>query len=221
MNGFRQLSSILLLSISLLVATGSGGCATVSPPKQRPVDPVDVFITDYGVHSSLILPVDNDGLYVEYAFGDFGYAALNNDGLHDAVGALLFSFGSGFGRQYLRVPPGGDTPVLMYFPKRMSRLVASRASVKEVLADMDARYDGNAGSITYNEITRIDWKRDKQHYSLFSSCNHMTAAQLKKLGYQVHGPALFSGFNVRGSQPVDPKAIKDESKDAGGMSGSR
>lgn len=209
---------LCVMAMLLVVITG---CATVTPPKQPPREPVSVFVTDYGIHSSLILPLDDDGLYVEYAFGDFGYAALNQAGLHDALGALCWSFGSGFGRQYLRVPPGADSPMLVYLPVRMSRIVADRPAVKEVLAMLDARYNANDGPVTFNDITKIEWKRDKQHYSLFNNCNQLTADQFKTLGYQVHGPVFLSGFNVKGAEPVDPHAIKDKSKSPGGMSGSR
>jgi len=52
----------------------AGGCtSTVIPPK-RVTDPAAVFLTDYGRHSSLLLP-DREGRLVEYAFGDWDWFA--------------------------------------------------------------------------------------------------------------------------------------------------
>ena len=42
----------------------AAGCATTVRPQARPIDPVPVFLTDYGVHSSLMLPTA-DGNYVD------------------------------------------------------------------------------------------------------------------------------------------------------------
>lgn len=206
-----------LVTILILVATG---CARVVKPAVAPADPVAVYLTDYGVHSSLILPVDED-LYVEYAFGDFGYAALNRDGPLDALGALFFSFGSGLGRQYLRVMPGHESPTLIYHPKVMRRVTASRERVDEVLNTLDARYEAATGPEVFNDLTQITWKRDHQHYSLFNNCNHLTARQLRALDFDVRGLVCSPKFNVAFGEPVDPRAEKAPGKDPGGLWGSR
>jgi hypothetical protein len=213
-NEFRAL---ILVALFCVVT----GCATVTPPKEPPKDPVDVYLNDYGIHSSVILPMDSDGLYVEYAFGDFGYAALNHDSPFDAIGALLFSFKSGFGRQLLRVPPGEKTPTLVYAPNTMTRFTASRSAVDKLVRDLNQRFDGNKGEIVHNDVTQIDWKVDREHYSAINNCNQLTARQLKELGYEVHGLPFFSGFSVKGGEKVKPQAIKNPSKSPGGMSGSR
>jgi hypothetical protein len=217
-NRFATFAAGVLLSLAVVIS--GSGCASVTPPKTPPPDPVTVFVTDYGIHSSLVLPVrDDDGLYIEYAFGDFGYAALNRDGPIDAIGALLWSFGSGIGRQYLRVPPGGTVPVLIYAPNRMTRITASRAKVDALLIELEARYNDGIGPIVHNELTKINWRKDRQHYSLFNNCNQLTARQLRGLGYDVRG-AVFMPLQVKG-QTVVPHAVKDGVKSPGGMSGSR
>jgi hypothetical protein len=185
------------------------GCAVVTAPKQAPADPVAFFITDYGIHSSLILPENDDGLYVEYAFGDYGYAVLNHDQIWDALGALLVSGKSGFGRQYLRVPPGCSSPMLEYLPSKMTRLTASRAAVDRLRASLDVRYSQSRSRVVHNDITHINWKEDRQHYSLFNNCNQLTAHQLKQLGYGVHGPVFLSHFKLDVGEPISPETIKN------------
>jgi hypothetical protein len=222
-NGIRRTMirlTVLLITCSVLPGAG-GGCVSVTPPKTPPKDPVYVYVTDYGIHSSVVLPLTDDGLYVEYAFGDYGYAALNRDSPIDAIGALFFSFGSGFGRQLTRVAPGDEAPTLVYAPNAITRIPAERELVKKALSELSSRYEANTGKIVHNEITQIDWKRDKQHYSALNNCNQLTAEQLRTLGYGVKGFPLFSAFHVPGGEKVKVKAIKDATKSPGGMSGSR
>src|SRR5437016_2299558 len=83
----RQSFSILFLTATLL---GAGGCMTMVTPPTHPQHPVQVFLTDQLIHSSVLLPTD-DGRYIEYAFGDWNYAALNHCWPHDAIGAMFFS----------------------------------------------------------------------------------------------------------------------------------
>ena len=67
----------------------------IYPPQQSLKEPVTVYVADYGVHSSLLLPT-GDGRFVEYAFGDWGYAAQNHCLPQDAVGAgVVVPIGAG------------------------------------------------------------------------------------------------------------------------------
>src|SRR5688572_14863201 len=121
----RRISSTLLLLC--FIACVSTGCATTVRPQSKPIDPVPVFLTDYGVHSSLMLPTP-EGRYVEYSFGDYGYAALNRGGPHNALGALLVSGQSGIGRRFLTVRPGDDEPRPRSEERRVGKECRSRWS---------------------------------------------------------------------------------------------
>src|SRR5437016_69566 len=91
-NGFNDMVKWIALSALVLL---SSGCASVYP-QPKPTRPTAVYIADYGIHSSLIIP-NGDGRYVEYAFGDWYYAALNHCWPNDALGALLVSAKSTLG----------------------------------------------------------------------------------------------------------------------------
>jgi hypothetical protein len=103
----------------------------------------------------------------------------------------------------------------------MRRLTAARDRVDQVLADMGRRYARGDGQPVYNDLTKITWKRDHQHYSLFNNCNQLTARQLRTLGYSVHGPVLSPAFRMSVGELVDPRAEKAPGKDPGGLWGSR
>src|SRR2546423_386491 len=60
-----------LFALLTLFLSGCGG--TITPPAQVR-QPVNVYVTDYGRHSTLLLPTENGGL-VEFAFGEWGWLA--------------------------------------------------------------------------------------------------------------------------------------------------
>jgi hypothetical protein len=39
--------------------------------------------------------------------------------------------------------------------------------------------------------------KDDEHYCILHNCNHVTAGWLRDLGCEVHGPAMFSHFQVK------------------------
>lgn len=202
--------TLALLLLSLL----SGGCAGTVRPVSRPLNPVAVYLTDYGVHSSLVLPLHN-GKYVEYCFGDWGYSVENHDGPNDAVGALMVSQGSAFGRRYLSADPQTDEPVVPpnVNPslKHITRLVASREKVESLLQELDDRYSRDPQPPTVNPENGIAYVHDDQPYSIGNNCNHLTAAELEKLGFEVDGPTWISGFHVNALAPTPSGSTADAS----------
>lgn len=205
----RRRSTLLLFLFVSLIA----GCATVGPLRSRgepgsaattqPHDKVPVYVTDYGIHSAVVLPVSATQ-FVEYAFGDHGYAAENKNAPWDALGALCLSFGSGFGRTYVKADPVTGVPMFSRVPKRMQRLYAPRAKVEQVLNEFDTRYRNGRGPVVRNQSTAIEWVHDRQHYSWFNNCNRLTYNALKKMGFEMGGWPVSSGFKFKTGEPVSP-----------------
>jgi hypothetical protein len=198
----RRISSLVFVLVAVVLSTG---CATTVRPQARPIDPVPVFLTDYGVHSSLMLPTA-DGNYVEYSFGDYGYAALNRGGPHNAVGALLVSGQSAIGRRFLSVRPGDETPRPAYAPRSFQKLYAERFQVSALVKELDDRFRRGAeySDPIHNPITDAVFVKDSEHYSIANNCNHMTARLLRQLGCQVAGEQGRSAFKVVGKQELPP-----------------
>jgi hypothetical protein len=192
----------------LLLAAGGGGCATTVRPQPRPVDPVAVFLTDYGVHSSLMLPTP-EGTFVEYSFGDYGYAALNRGGPHNALGALFVSGQSGIGRRFLSVRPGEDRPRPAYAPLKVQKLYANRFQVYALVKELDHRYRNGADTPVRNPITDNVFVKDTERYSFANNCNHMTGRMLRQLGCEVRGHTATSRFKLIGKQDVPPHLNAD------------
>jgi hypothetical protein len=194
------------LFLAVLVAPGMfvGGCAATVIPQQPAIDPVPVYLADYGIHSSLFLPTP-DGRFVEYAFGDWGYAAENKCWPHDAVGALLISFQSALGRRYYDVKPGMDRPIPDRKPNTMARIECEREAVNRLLARLDARYRAGFGERVRNPENGIVYVKDSEHYSIANNCNHLTARALQELGCEVRGLVVGSSFTIAQARAAPKK----------------
>jgi hypothetical protein len=192
------------IAISLFLLAFVGGCATSVYPQARPVRPVAVYVADYGIHSSLLLPVGNRK-YVEYAFGDWNFAALNHCWPQDALGALLVSFQSALGRRYITVAPGKTEPWPTNPPPHKLQVVyASQAQIERVEKELDARYHRDARVVIHNPENDMDFVKDDEHYSVLNNCNHLTARCLRELGCDVRGWVVLSTFAVQ-QVPFAPK----------------
>jgi hypothetical protein len=88
----------------------------------------------------------------------------------------------------------------------MHRYTVCRRRVDELLAQLEARYDRSESPSHFNPQTGIHWVRDRQRYSVFNSCNHLTARSLEALGCEVRGFPVFSKFQFDGGHPVDAAA---------------
>src|SRR5436305_3789805 len=100
--------SLILLTIPLLL-TGGGCSAPHIRPPANPANPTVIYLCDYGVHSSILLPV-GDGRFVEYVYGDWAFAVENKaDPLH-TLAALFLSFDPAYGRRFLEPQPGRAFP---------------------------------------------------------------------------------------------------------------
>src|SRR4051794_37158104 len=64
---------VCLVFVALL-RPGVTGCGGPVRPPANVRDPVPIYVTDYGRHSTLLLPTD-DGRLEEFAFGDWDWLA--------------------------------------------------------------------------------------------------------------------------------------------------
>lgn len=188
--------NLMLSRIALLVlALWAAGCASVVPAA-RPQRPTPVYITDYGIHSSLLLPY-GDGRYVEYCFGDWNYSANNRCWPNDAVVALFLSPNSAFGRRFVDAPPFGEQPKPKHpSPSRVQVIYAAQESVDHVLDTLEARWRADATHIVHNPDNDTDYVPDAEHYSLANNCNHLTARCLREMGCDIRGLVVLSKFQV-------------------------
>ena len=177
------------------VAAFMGGCATQIVPPPRPANPVAVYVTDYGRHSSILLPM-GDGHLMEYSYGDWEFYALNKYKWYIGATKLILSDGSGLGRRILP-HPGDDEALQKYInSKRLLRIEIEQSRVLELLAELDHRYNERLETMVFNNYSHAYFVKDDAHYGLFHTCNAETAGWLRKLGCKVEGLAVISNFEV-------------------------
>lgn len=185
---------LLSVLLTLTSALACGCAATVSPPP-RPADPVPVYLTTYGTHSTVLMPVA-PGRYVEYAYGDWAYAALNRTWPHNAVGALLFSQQAALGRRFTDVAEGGGVPKHWIGDARLTRIDLDRDRVAAVVAELDRTFRASPEPPVTNPSNQLTFAKVPGRYSLFDNCNGLTTRVLRKLGCDVSRSPMFPTYKV-------------------------
>jgi hypothetical protein len=194
---------LILLSVAMLWC---GGCFSVAISPAGLDEPVAVYFVKYNIHSTVLMPAD--GKYLDYSFGDWDFAARNHKFPNDALGALVMSFNSTLERRILPIDPRTGGPVIPDNPALVIRLFASRELVRQRLAELQARFDrdmalhANDGGITHVSENLI-FVKDPEHYSFFNNCNHLTAATLRALSFDVEGPVFSNNFHIEETRVLD------------------
>jgi hypothetical protein len=196
--------ALALLPLLLTLASAGSGCVTttiIPPPPGG--DDVPVFVTDYGRHSSLILP-DPAGHWNEYAFGDFNWFALSHTRSTDAARAMLWSAGATLGRRQLELIDHPAAVASDTTAWKVVRLQAPRAKVQALIRRLDRDYFARHDTVTYNPASAMWFVRNDEAYNAFHNCNHVTARWLRWLGCTTRGTAMFSRFVVAGGTGAIP-----------------
>jgi hypothetical protein len=189
------------LSLMFLVAPGCT-TTTIVPPRM-PVDPVSVYVTDYGRHSSILLP-DPRGHLTEFAYGDWDWFVLRHTDSGSGLHALFASKYSTLGRRQLNVDDRDEVDAIAAATKaaHVAKIDANRDRVTALLQRLDQFYDRHLDTVTFSPSSQLWFVRYHGRYGLFHNCNHVTAGWLRELGCDVRGSAMFSKFTVRAPQPA-------------------
>ena len=193
----------LLAKLAAVALLGAAGCETHVAPPALPlaVQPTTVYLCDYGIHSSLLLPVGDDRhRYVEYVYGDWNWAALEHHGFLDAVGAILWSGQSTLGRRYLETSPGDPVPHPPDEPKSQTPVVVDAAQCAALVQEADARWLKHADTAV--RVGSYTYVRDEVPYGLTHDCNWNTADWLARTGCQVDAKPILPYFSLVPSKPA-------------------
>lgn len=185
----RRASILGLLLLSVM------GCVTVIRPPVAPEDPVPVLVVDYGHHSSLLLP-RTDGGCAEYAFGDWGWFALNRDEWYRACPTLCSPNQGALGRRRLGIPPTRSATEGLIVCRESHELQVARADADRLLRSLDAAFEKSSESRVDNPLMKLEFVRHDVDYCFLVNCNHLVARWLRELGCTIGGSACFSRFRV-------------------------
>lgn len=180
------------------------GCSTRVIPPSDVRDPVPIYLTDYGRHSSLLLPMEplDQRIFAEYAFGDYDFFARERWRWWDMIRVAFYSQRSTIGRRYLQLAYDDPEKIaeVLGLP-RVQRLEVSQMKVRALLDELDDRFCENLDTLIYGPTTEMWFVEDPRRYTIADNCNGQTARWLRELGCEIRGSALTSGFIV-----VEPAA---------------
>lgn len=184
--------AVLLLALLALAA----GCSTRIIPPLAPANPVPVYVTDYGRHSSVVIPT-GDGCVMEYTYGDWDFFALGHGGWMNAARALTASRSACLGRRSVPLPPDGGDLAETLGCEHLLKFTVAQADVWALVTSLDARYREQIGTLIYSYQQDLFFVKDTERYALFHNCNHETAEWLRMLGCEVRGSAMTSKFTLK------------------------
>ena len=189
-------AALLLVLMTVLV-----GCTTTVIPPQTNRPTTQVYLADYGRHSSLLLPEDSGG-YSEYAFGDWEWFAVGDTLLWVGIGSMLHSSQATLGRRNVEWQPDVKDFAHALGAEKVQRIACPVDRVAALAGALDQRYwrdaaHGGDDEIFYSDYSELWHVKDNENYCALHNCNHVTARWLRELGCTIRGPAMFSAFQVK------------------------
>jgi hypothetical protein len=139
----------------------------------------------------------SDEKSVAYVYGDWSYYALRNQSAFDALYALFWPSPGALGRKEIAGRPSADAirRGIGSAVQEIHTFYVERDAVNRVRKTLDRIYvDGLDQGVNAYGMTFV---HHPQSYTYWSNSNHMTAAWIRLLGCQTHGPAFGSRWRVQ------------------------
>lgn len=191
----RRLDRTFLFLCPLTLA----GCsATVHPPADAAAT-TEVYVVNHGRTSSLVIPASDGGM-LRYAYGDWEFYALRNDGLARGVAALLLPTQGALGRGVIDAPPSVEN-----LRGHVSSVVdvAALPVDRRRLAAFEHRMEDEYARYRDTEIENrpygLSFVKYPRRYTYFYNSNHVVAEWLRELGCRTEGLAFGSSWRVGGA----------------------
>lgn len=181
----------------LVVAAMGAGCrVTVTPPRQV-ADPVVVYIADQALHASLVLPREDGGELVEFAYGEWEWFALSRDEWWRAAGVALLPHQGTLGRRPWTTVGSAEELRGLMAARSVKAMTVERMKVLALIQRLDIRYDSARATEVYNPECGMWFVHDPDAYSASHHCNMVVSEWLRELGAQTAGWTWTGEFVVR------------------------
>ena len=185
-----------IATLIFVSAVGTPGCTTTIRPPTNPENPVSVFVIDYGRHSSLVLPRDDDQGLREYAYGDWNWYALARDGIFDVFPTLFLSTQGTLGRLDWHIEPKKESVDRYILCEEVLEIPVSRNDAQALLAELDARYESHLDTQIESDLYHLFFVHHDEPYHVFNSCNLVMVRWLKSLGCKIDGYPILADFRI-------------------------
>jgi hypothetical protein len=188
----RQVAILGLGIASIVVANWICSPATIILPS-NPIDPVTIYLVDYGFHGRLILPSDENKCF-EYAYGDWRYFALNQQDWLTGAAALFLPTQGALGRKLQNC----DRLQLLASRKNNSwlKIAVEKTKSDRLLKLLNSYFDRPATMPVENPHTGMTLVPYDRTYTLLHNSNHELVRWLEDLGCRVEGFILWANFKI-------------------------
>jgi len=183
------------LAACVLAFLGLSSCAwrVISP--DRVVDPVPIFLSEYGRHTRLALP-DGTAAFFEYGFGEWNFYGLEEEGIFSGLRAIIGLGEGALSRRKLPYTLSESEFVRAAGSSRSARIMVEGSLAGNLRDELESRWRSNSGSIAVRRLDEVPVSRDPSAYHLFGNSNHAVAKWLGRLGCRVRGYPITSHFEV-------------------------
>lgn len=198
-RGIRRKAQLRMLI--LLPSLFLSACLSLVVPPLDPTDPVDVYIVEEGMHTSLVLPRPEGG-FVEYGFGEWGWYALKNTAWYNALDAVLYPSQGALGQKNLA-----------HVPDDAQKVRVAQADAAALLKELDAKYDLHKDTEIYNEKLDMRFVVAEKDFWLLFTCSDAAAGWLRRLGCSVSWVPVRCGLKTRAREesPEPVLVLRDPS----------
>jgi hypothetical protein len=179
----RCFAILVLVIASLVITIWVVSPAAIIPPENI-LNPVNIYLVDYGFHARLILPIGKDKC-VEYAYGDWQYFALNQQDWLTGAAALLLPTQGALGRKFTKCD-------------RFSNflIAVEKTKVARLQKLLNSSFDRHASMQIENPHTGMTLVPYDRTYTLLHNSNHELVRWLEDLGCRVEGFVLWANFKL-------------------------
>jgi predicted small lipoprotein YifL len=200
--------------LALLTLASLCGCGARMIPPASPADPVTIYVTDYGRHSSVLFPGDEPKQLVEFAFGDWDFFAREQKDAFTMMRIIVWSRGSALGRRFVEADDPNDLRTMLGCESIVSMQV-ERDKANAVRDRINQRYESRRDTEIYGEKSRLFFVRDDRHWNLCHNCNHVTAQWLREMDVRIEGWPVTSRLTLGEARAPDAPRSSTAPADAG------
>lgn len=188
--------SILALVVVVFILAYS---PTLIIPPTAPVDPITVYVTDYGYHGRLVLPSRQGGLF-QYSYGDWDYFALERQNWHNAIAALLIPTQGTLGRRKFKDLTELQQTLGPDWQNFLLSFEVATSKAFDLEESLGARFNQNIDTSVFNPYNGLTFVKDDRDYTLLHNSNHELVGWLQELDCQVRGFPTLPNFQIQETQ---------------------
>jgi hypothetical protein len=178
--------------VAFLLALSAGGCAMRIEPPGHVVQPATLYVLDYGMHSSVVLPCA-DG-FVEFAYGHYDWFALNHDRWYHVPGVVLQPGRGTLGTRTLAA--GENREPALPAVENAYPLVVEAARCERLREQLTSEFNTHAGEAIDNPTIGLRMTPHPRLYWHHYNCNTAVAQWLEQAGCRVTGWRQAAEFRV-------------------------